>query len=337
MSDHLEAIPVAGRDIARAALASAFGARPLTGLASISGGISALTYRIEVGGRAYVLRLEGARGGLRDPHRSYANMAMAAEAGIAPRLFHADPEAGVTIMDFIPPHPFESYPGGPAELARATGRLIASLQATPPGAPFAPFATLLERLLAYVRGSSLFTATLLDPHLETFERLREAYPWSDRPAVSAHNDPNPRNIIFDGQRLWLIDWETSFRNDPFVDIAIVANEQAVVPEATQALLQGWLGSPPDQQTEAQLLLMRQLTRLYYACLILSSYVATPPEAPDADLTSPSVAEFVDAVSAGRLRVGDPQLAYVLAKMNLAGFLAGAASPEVAGAISVLKG
>jgi hypothetical protein len=39
--------------------------------------------------------------------------------------------------------------------------------------------------------------------------------------VSSHNDPVPANILFDGRRPWLIDWEWAYRNDPLVDVAIV--------------------------------------------------------------------------------------------------------------------
>jgi thiamine kinase-like enzyme len=39
--------------------------------------------------------------------------------------------------------------------------------------------------------------------------------------VSSHNDSIPSNILFDGDRLWLIDWESAYRNDPLVDVAIV--------------------------------------------------------------------------------------------------------------------
>ena len=64
---------------------------------------------------------------------------------------------------------------------------------------------------------------------EALRRLSAAYPWNEGGPVASHNDPNPRNIIFDGARLWLVDWETSFRNDPMVDLAIVTGELAPTP------------------------------------------------------------------------------------------------------------
>ena len=37
--------------------------------------------------------------------------------------------------------------------------------------------------------------------------------------VSSHNDVLPRNVLFDGKRLWLIDWENGNRNEPLADLA----------------------------------------------------------------------------------------------------------------------
>lgn len=50
-------------------------------------GASALSYRIEVAGRPYLLRLESfRRDEIRDPHRAYLCLRAAGEAGIAPAV-----------------------------------------------------------------------------------------------------------------------------------------------------------------------------------------------------------------------------------------------------------
>src|SRR5258706_15923009 len=118
-------------------------------------------------------------------------------------------------------------------------------------------------MLAYERGSGLFAAGLLAPHAAGYEHIRAAYAWDASSLVSSHNDPNPRNIIFDGDRLWLVDWETAFRNDPLTDVAILADNFAPTPDLEDVLLQAWFGGAPDRHLRARLILMRQLTRLYY--------------------------------------------------------------------------
>lgn len=333
----LSFIPVERRDVAQAALTAAFGRALLTSLQSVPGGASgALIYRIEVDGRPYLLRIETRRTTYRNPHQ-YVCMQTAADAGIAPPVRYIDPVEGVAIMDFIPQRPLTEYPGGPQSLASDLGRMITRLQATPLFPELRDYRFILERMLGFIRNSSLFAPGLLDPHVAAFERIRKVYPWNPETLVSSHNDPNPRNIIFDGERLWLIDWETAYRNDPLVDVAILAeNFMADNPESEDALLHAWLGRVPDDLLRARLVLMRRLTRLYYAGMILSRFAAAPRSAPDNDLSAPSPNAFRAAIGDGRLKVGAPETIYTLGKMFLAGFLDGIAAPEFEHALTVVQ-
>jgi aminoglycoside phosphotransferase (APT) family kinase protein len=309
----LDLIPDSHRATAQAALAATFGAADLKALTPVAGGASgALTYRAEIGGRAYLLRLETARDGLRDPHRSYPCMRAAADAGIAPPLHHADPTAGVAIMDFLPERPLTEHPGGAEGVARELGGLLARLQATPAFPALLTYPAMLERMLAMVGG--LFAEGLLTPHIAAFETIRAAYPW-DAAMVSSHNDPNPRNLLFDGQRLWLIDWEIAFRNDPMADVAIVANEFATTPELETVLLSAWLGRAPDRAVHARLTLMRRLVSLYYGCLIFSTLIGRIR--PETDLRAPAPDAFRQDVAEGRIVLGSPECMRILGKMHLA--------------------
>ena len=127
-----DAIPSDRREDARSAMTAAFGRAPLTALQRVTSGASALIYRIEVADRPYLLRLDSLqRDEVRNPERAYLCMRTAVAAGIAPALHHADPTAGVAIMDYVPEHPLSDYPSGREGLARDLGDLAARLQATP--------------------------------------------------------------------------------------------------------------------------------------------------------------------------------------------------------------
>ena len=151
-----------------------------------------------------------------------------------------------------------SYLGAPREVALASdlGRLIGRLQDIADFPTLMHYPALLDRMMCFVAGAGVFVPGLLDPHTEAFARLRAAYPWGAEPARASHNDPNPRNLVFDGRRLWLIDWETAFRNEPLVDLAILANEFAPTPALEAALLAGGRPGPPAAGLGARLTLMR---------------------------------------------------------------------------------
>jgi aminoglycoside phosphotransferase (APT) family kinase protein len=314
-------LPAPHRAAAGAALAGVLAGAPLRGLAPVTGGASgALTYRADTPAGALLLRVETARDPFRDPHRSYPCLRAAAAAGIAPPVHHADPDAGVVVMAYLDQRPLAEHPGGPGGVVAELGGLLARLQATPPFPPLlGDFGALLDRMLALVEEAGVFVQGALRPHREAFVRLRAGYPWGA--AVSSHNDVNESNVLFDGRRLWLVDWETAFRNDPLADVAIVANTLADGPGLEDVLLEAWLGRTPEAGVRTRLATMRRLVLLYYGCLMVSVSVG---RVSGRALDAPTPDEFRAAVASGALTLADPETLFTLGRMQLAGFLAGEA-------------
>jgi aminoglycoside phosphotransferase (APT) family kinase protein len=331
-----ETVPGERRETVRAAVAAAFGGCAVDKLQPIGGGASgALTYRVEAAGRTYMLRIETRRSPLRNPHQ-YDCMRIASEAGIAPALRYLDANAGVAVMDFVRQRPLAEYPGGPSALARDLGALAARLQRAPAFPRVWDFPKVVERIFGFVRGSRLFAEGLLDPHAEAFARVRDAYRWDASALVSSHNDPNPQNILFDGERLWLVDWETAYLNDPLTDVAILVESFGQTPDLECALVETWLGGEADRVLRARLALMRQLARLYYAGLLLSIAASQPPATPEADLRAPTPAEFRAALARGEHTATSRTTMFVLGKMSLAGFLAGTSAPGFDEALAIAR-
>jgi aminoglycoside phosphotransferase (APT) family kinase protein len=324
--DRFRALPNEEREAAASALSAAFGRAPIGAITSVAGGASsASVFAVEVGGRRYLLRVEGQPSPLRNPHQ-YISMRIAAEAGIAPEIRYVDAVARVAVIDFIEQQPLKRYPGGPPALARALGELLSRLQATPVFPSFVNYPDIVARLFAHVRRTGLFATGLLDPYFERLERLSAIYDAGTTRLVSSHNDPVPNNILFDGKRLWMIDWESAYRNDPLVDVAIVLDGLARAPELQEILLRAWLGREPDEALRVRLELVRAFTRLYYAGVLFSASAAATRGPPDTDLSAPSIPEFEEAIREGRLKPGVPETKHILGKMFLASFLSGAACP-----------
>ena len=325
-SRKLDGLSEAQRDAAHAALRNVLGSTPIDAIAPVSGGTTtAAVFRIDAAGRSYLLRVEGQPSPMRNPYQ-YASMRTAAAAGIAPPLHFADEAGRVAVMDFIVWRPLGAYPGGPAALARALGELLRRLQATPTFTFPVEYPDIVARLWAHVCRTGLFAPGVLDPCTARLEDISRAYRAGASNLVSSHNDPVPGNILFDGERLWLVDWESAVPNDPLVDIAIVADNLARSQELESVLLQAWLQRAPDDALFARLALVRSLTRLYYAGVMLSASATFPRAMPDRDLSAPTPAEYRAAVSAGRIRRGTGQIKHVLGKMLLASFLTDVATP-----------
>jgi hypothetical protein len=287
---------------------------------------------VDTGERSYLLRIEAGFNARQNPGH-YACMKAAGEAGIAPALRFVDAGLGVALMDFVTQRPLSQFPGGPPGLVRELGSLVRRLQdSTVFPAPEITYLEVIGRMLEFIRRSRVFAAGLLDPHAEGLGRIRDAYPWDAVDLVSSHNDPNPRNVLFDGSRLWLVDWETAYRNDPLTDLAVVTHELAPTPELQEILLRSWLGREPDASTRARLVLVRQLTRLFFGCALLRHFAGDPSREPDPDLGALTSEQFIAALQSGRLKVGTPELLYAFGKMFLAGYLAGLSDPAFGDAL-----
>jgi hypothetical protein len=324
--DCFGALSAERREHVRSALVAAFGSASIDALTPMTGGAStASTFRIEARGRRYVLRVEGEPSPLRNPHQ-YVSMRIAAEAGIAPEIHYVDEAARIAVIDFIGRQPLKTFPGGPHALAQALGELFSRVQATAVFPSFVNYPDIVARLFAHVRRTGLFAAGLLDAHVERLERLRIAYDAGSTKLVSSHNDSIPSNILFDGERLWLIDWESAYRNDPLVDVAIVLDSFGFLPELEDVLLRAWFGRAPNEALRARLQLIRALTRLYYAGVLLSASAAASWATGDTDLSAPTLQQFRLAIHEGRLKPGAPETKHVLGKIFLASFFSGAAPP-----------
>lgn len=323
---NLDSLPPPERDAAQAALREVLGAISVDAVTPVSGGATAARlFRVDAGGWHYLLRMEGEPSPLRNPHQ-YVSLRIAAEAGIAPRLYYVDETARVAVMDFIEGQPLDRYPGGLPGLATALGELLARLQATPTFPAFVRYPDIVARLWAHVCRTGLFAPGVLDRCNDHLARVRAAYVWDEAHSVSSHNDSLPGNILFDGARLWMVDWESAYRSDPLVDLAIVSDSLARTPELETILHRAWLGRSLDDALAARLKLVRALTRLYYAGVLLSASATARRTKPDTSLAAPTLAELAAASRTGRFRVGTASGKHVLGKMFLASFLTGAATP-----------
>ena len=174
---HFDALPDQQREAAQAALRHVLGIVPLDAVTPLAGGFTtAAVFRIEAGGRRYVLRVEGTPSPLRNPHQ-YQSMRIASEAGIAPRLYYADEDSRVAVIDFIEAQPLGRFAGGPLARAQALGELRRRLDVTRAFPTFVDYPAIVARLWAHVCRTGLFAGGVLDPVNDRLATIREAYVW----------------------------------------------------------------------------------------------------------------------------------------------------------------
>lgn len=225
-------------------------------------------------------------------------------------------------MDFVAARPLAEHPGGSVGFARALGELLAMVRGAAPFTDFGPYPELIGTLLAGLTTSGRFPESELAACHEGLARIADGLTWS--PArVSSHNDISPRNLLFDGARLWLVDWELAWLNDPLADLAIATTELAAGPALEIELLDASFGRTPDTALLARLAVTRLLTRLAYGTIVFDSLPFEPDSLADA-LTPEG---FRRAVSEGRVAPGSREVAAAFARMSLAEFARGVSASD----------
>lgn len=312
------------------ALRAAFGTEVLDSWAPLSGGLSgAGVWRIRVGGIAYLLKVEAPeRDGLRDPHRSQACMRLAAEACLAPRVRYADPDDGVMILEHIEARSLMlDHAGTRADLVVELAQAVRALHALPGFPPLVDYLDGLEALVDRAGRCGVVPLGAFDawPRLYAVCRRLEVQP------VSSHNDLNPRNLLYDGRRVWLIDWEAAFRADRYVDLAALANTFAADPEDEALLLRTYFNHEASDAERARLWLFRQVSHVFHAAIFV---VGVAGQARADGLEGPDL----DVIHQGLL-LGEPlletpegRLAYGLARLRTVN--ANLASPVFAEAAAI---
>jgi thiamine kinase-like enzyme len=205
----------------------------------ITAGLSgAGVYKVVAGDAAYVLKVYDAP---IDPTTREA----AARAGVAPRIVHVDPTRHAVLSELVVDRGLMPMWGNPSTRPRALASLGAALRKVHElpiaegAAPATPRAH-LERFAATL-------ATMAVPELvrTAQERaLAEPLPPLERALATSHNDVNPSNLVWDGDRVLLLDWDTAAPNDPLYDLAAIAMFLRMDDDACRALLEAHDGVAP---------------------------------------------------------------------------------------------
>ncbi|MDO8799302.1 phosphotransferase [Phenylobacterium sp.] len=331
-------IPHAKQPAVDRALMAAFGTTEMDSVAPVRGGLSgALTYRIRVGGIAYLLRLETQRDDVKDPHRWYRCMTIAAQACLAPRVRYADATDGVAIMEFIPEQSWAlDYAGTREDLIVEAAQAIRALHQAPAFPPLVDYMEGMDAVLEGFQATGLLAPEATSDLLDRYRRVRAIYRTEPTDLVSSHNDLNPRNILYDGRRLWFIDWESAFLADRHVDLATLANFITHSQAEEDLLLRTYFGQAPDARQRARQVVMRQVNHLFYGLIMLTAVARQRPgERVAGGLDGPSLAEIHQGLGAGTFVLDgwDGQVAY--GKARLAEALAGMKTQAFAQAVSSL--
>lgn len=215
-------------------------------IALLKGGISNESYVVEDAKRRYVVRFGHDypfHHVFRDREAMTADAAY--RAGFAPELFHAGD--GVMVTAFLGAHTYGASDVR-ANIPRVA-EMIRQFHTTMPehilgpGFMFWVFHVIRDYARTLQKGASRMA-----PHLGTYLAIAAEMEAAQRPLpiIFSHNDLLPANILDDGNRLWLIDFEYAGFSTAMFDLAGLASNARLDDDESEALLAAYFKSSPDR-------------------------------------------------------------------------------------------
>lgn len=236
---------------------------PATRLSRVAAGLSgASVYRVEAGGHAFVLKLSAEDEPLLGWQRKLHIQQRAAAAGVAPAVVHADEARRAVLSQFIVDQSFPTFYRDPRTHEAALvqlGQMLRRLH----DLPLPPEAGAEGPLDVIARVSSGLHANAARFPLPLFvtsairELLEEPAPPSERAPVLSHNDVNPTNLVYDGENLLLLDWNSAELNDPCYDLAAISLFLRMDEATCQKLIAAY-DARPTAELPARFLYSRRL-------------------------------------------------------------------------------
>jgi len=214
-----------------------------TSVTPLAGGITNLSYRVEVNGEAFVVAIAGQdteRLGI-DRHRAYQCTLAAAQTGVGPEVVYFLPADGILVTRFIAGRRLAAWEVAQPELLARIVRSLHGYHGGPvfPG-PFSPFRTLED----YLQVARAHDAPLPADIERVYERIAAIEAATRQPPERlrpCHNDLWESNLIDDGAWVRIIDWEYAGMGDVHFDLANFAVHNAFSGAQDEALLRAYFG------------------------------------------------------------------------------------------------
>ena len=211
----------------------------------LAGGLTNRNYRVTTDSGEFVARFCAPKSTLLgiDREAEYRNARAAAECGVGPAVVDHLPAEGVMLVDWIDGRTFgDADLDDPDQLTRVAA-VCARLHAGPRFVSDFDMFDVQRRYLTVVQRHGFRLPADYLSFEPTVRRIERALRANAESTVPCHNDLLAANILDDGARLWLIDFEYSGNNDACFELGNIWSEAALAPDRLDHLVAAYLGRP----------------------------------------------------------------------------------------------
>jgi thiamine kinase-like enzyme len=228
----------------------------------LDGGITNHNFRAMFGDHDVVVRIAGRQTDLLGIDRASERLATeaASDLGIAPPVLLYLPEHACLVTTFVRGTPIPQHllrePACLVPLARA-------LRAFHERGPSLPTTFDLPRIareyLVLARDRGLELPAAASDAARLAERIAAALTDPEHVPVPCHDDLLGANVLGDGKRIWLVDWEYAGMGDRYFDLGNLSINNGFVDADDERLLEAYWDEPCTPRRFAALRLMRSMS------------------------------------------------------------------------------
>lgn len=193
-----------------------------------------------------VVRLSPTHAGLLtiDREVEFVNTSRAVAAGVAPGVVDYVAGAGILAVAYVPSRTFDEK--DVADNLPAIAKLLRRLHGAQAFAGDFDMFTTQERYRQLLADHGWPVVPGYDELAPRAGRLRSALRAAPEPRVPCHNDLLAANLLDDGERLWLIDFEYSGNNEPAFELGNLAQENHLGDEQLIELTRHYYGREDER-------------------------------------------------------------------------------------------
>ncbi len=214
-------------------------------ITELPGGLTNRNYKVATPDGTFVARIAGTGSELLaiDRDCEYRNSVTAAAAGAGAPVVEYRPQDRLLVIGYIEGRTF-----GPADVAATENipRIADACRRLHQGARFGNDFDMFDVQRGYLsvaRSRGFKIPAGYDDLLPQLAAAEKALAVRAEDTVPCNNDLLPANLIDDGERVWLIDYELSGNNDACFELGNIAAEAQLPPEALTELVTAYYGRP----------------------------------------------------------------------------------------------
>jgi thiamine kinase-like enzyme len=214
-------------------------------VSELSGGLTNRNYRVATPDGTFVARIaaDGTELLTIDRDCEYRNAVTAAAAGAGPPVFEYRPQDSLLVIGYI-----EGRTLGLADVAAADNipRIAQACRRLHSGQRFGNDFDMFDVQRRYYQAATSRGFRIpagYDDLLPQVHAAQNALAVKATETVPCHNDLLAANLIDDGDRIWLIDYELSGNNDPCFELGNIGAEAHFTPDALSNLVTAYYRKP----------------------------------------------------------------------------------------------